>query len=115
MPVFLGNARLPQPDFSATSFNTPVIREASKSLEKGSGFESGLETWGRLRISRRNSTGSFPAAWASSSMKDWKTKQKALLLGARSAYVGTPSGISDAPKEKFGTNVPGNSLPGILA
>src|SRR5207249_7717583 len=84
MPVFLGSWRLPQPDFSATSLRTPIMRSASKSLEKGSGFALGLDTRGRLSRSRRNCTGSFPAACASSSTKDWKTKQKALLRGARS-------------------------------
>src|SRR5437588_3045028 len=115
MPVFFGSWRVHQPDFSATSFTTPLMRAASRSLPKGSGFALGLETRGRLRRSKRNCTGSFPAARASSSVKDWKTQEKALLRGARNAYVGTPRDISEAPKKKFGRKVPGNSSPGILA
>ena len=35
-------------------------------------------------------------------MNDWNTNENALLRGARSAPVGTPSGISVAWKSKFG-------------
>src|SRR5260370_5630633 len=91
------------------------MRAASRSEENGSGLASGVVMRDALRRSRRNCTGSFPAAWASSSVKDWKTQEKALLRGARRAYVGTPRGMSEAPKKKFGRKVPGNSLPGMLA
>ena len=47
-------------------------------------------------------------------MNDWKTHEYALLRGARSAHVGTPSGISDARIAKFGTNRAGNSVAGTL-
>src|SRR6267143_4174931 len=115
MPVSAGSLREPQPDFCATSLSTPLMRAASRSASAGfvEGVAVGMR--GEFRRSRRNWTGSFPAACASSSVKDWKTQEKALLRGARSAYVGTPRGISDAPKKKFGRKVPGNSLPGILA
>ena len=41
-------------------------------------------------------------------MNDWNTNEKALLPGARSAPVGTPSGIFESPKAKFGTKRAGN-------
>src|SRR5205809_1603023 len=117
MPVFWGSScwRLPQPDFSATSLRTPIMRAASRSASAGlaEGLADGMR--GALRRSRRNCTGSFPAACASSSVKDWNTQENALLRGARKAYVGTPRGISEAPKKKSCRKVPGNSLPGILA
>src|SRR6266436_6272084 len=115
MPVSLGRVRLPHADFSATSLRTPCMREASKSASPGLEEGGALVTRGALRRSRRNWTGSLPAAWASSSVKDWKTQEKALLPGARRAYVGTPRGIREAPKKKSGRNVPGNWLPEMLA
>ncbi len=48
-------------------------------------------------------------------MNDWKTNENALLRGARSAPVGTPSGINDDLNAKFGTNRAGNSVGGMLA
>jgi hypothetical protein len=51
----------------------------------------------------------LPTACASSSRNDWNAHENALLRGARSAPVGTPSGISVARKSKFGTNRAGNS------
>ena len=42
-------------------------------------------------------------------MNDWKTNASALLPGARSEPVGTPSGITDVPSAKFGTKRAGNS------
>ena len=67
-------------------------RKRRNGLPEGSG-----RTRGSPNSASRNSTGSLPAAWASSSMKDWKTKPSAFDLGARSGPVGTPSGISDMP------------------
>ena len=43
-------------------------------------------------------------------MKDWKAKAIALLEGARSGPVGTPSGIMDAPSDRCSTNRAGNSV-----
>ena len=63
----------------------------------------------RASSASRNASGSWPAAWASSSRKDWKTHENALLRGARIAPVGTPSGISEDWKSKLGTNRAGNS------
>ena len=59
--------------------------------------------------------GSLPAACAHSSMKDWNTKQNALLRGARIAKVGTPIGMVVAWNLKFGTKPAGNSFGGISA
>ena len=56
-----------------------------------------------------NASGSAPAAWASSSMKDWKTKASALEPGARSGPVGTPSGIMLVSYFTLGTKRAGNS------
>src|SRR5713101_1217293 len=115
MAVSLGRLREPHPDFSATSLSTPLMRAASRSASAGfvEGVAVGMR--GEFRRSRRNWTGSLPAACASSSVKDWKTHEKALVPGARRAYVGTPRGIREAPKKKLGRNVPGNWLPEMLA
>ena len=48
-------------------------------------------------------------------MNDWNTNESALLPGARSAPVGTPSGIVESPKSKFWTNRAGNSMPAMFA
>ncbi len=48
-------------------------------------------------------------------MNDWNTQQKALLPGARSANVGTPSGMVLARKAKSGTKLAGNWLGPIPA
>src|SRR5262245_58156520 len=101
-------ARFAHPDFSATAFNTPVMRSALKPSPAGFGR-------GVANRSRRNCSGSLPAALASSSMNDWYTHATALLLGARRAPVGTPSGINVASIAKFGTKPLGNSVAGMLA
>src|SRR5260370_452815 len=80
-----GSLREPQPDFSATSLRTPVMRAASPSASAGLVEGGAVGMRGELRRSRRNWTGSFPAACASSSVKDWKTQENALLRGARMA------------------------------
>src|SRR5438034_7398085 len=73
MPVFWGSScwRLPQPDFSATSLRTPIMRAASRSASAGlaEGLADGMR--GALRRSRRNCTGS--------------SQENALLRGARKA------------------------------
>jgi hypothetical protein len=48
-------------------------------------------------------------------MNDWNTNENAWLPGARSAPVGTPSGIFESPKSKFSTNSAGNWMPPMLA
>ena len=48
-------------------------------------------------------------------MKDWKTHDHALLPGARSAKVGTPSGITLATNAKSGTKLAGNCAGGMPA
>ena len=45
-------------------------------------------------------------------MKDWNTHEYAWLRGARSAHVGTPSGISDPCIAKFWMKRAGNSVAG---
>ena len=116
MPVPLGSVRVPQPDFSATALQHA---DHASGVDIGLGRVrriAGFLTRGSESRSRRNCTGSFPAAWASSSMKDWKTKEKALVRGARIAQVGTPSGNQRGLKiEKFVMNVPGNSFEGMFA
>ena len=47
-------------------------------------------------------------------MNDWYTHATALLRGARSAPVGTPSGMSEAWMAKFGTKPDGNSVGGMF-
>src|SRR5690606_13214373 len=87
MPVPGGSSfcRVPQPDFSATSSSTPRMRAGSKRVS----------VIAASRMPSRNSTGSLPAACASSSTNDWLTNASALLPGARSAPVGMPNGMSD--------------------
>ena len=48
-------------------------------------------------------------------MNDWNTNASALLPGARSAPVGTPSGITIVSNAKFGTKRAGNSSAPMLA
>src|SRR5437016_6770944 len=75
MPVSLGRVRLPHADFSATSLRTPCMRDASKSASPGLEEDDALATRGALRRSRRNWTGSLPAAWASSSRSEEHTSE----------------------------------------
>src|SRR3546814_3346742 len=62
-----------------------------------------------------NSSGSAPAAWASSSMNDWVTNARAFEPGARSGPVGTPSGMVETSSLQFGTNRAGNWVSAMLA
>ena len=108
MPVPFGSCACPSPTSRATSFSTPVMRSALKPSPPrvaGAGQRAGCAS-----RSSRNCSGSLPAACASSSMNDWNTNAKALLPGARSAPVGTPSGIIESPSAKFGTKRAGNSV-----
>ena len=66
-------------DFSAASLITSIMRLASKPSPP----RSGAGYFWLASISRRNCTGSFPAASASSSMNDWNTN--AVGVAARSA------------------------------
>src|SRR5262249_14339561 len=79
----------------------------------GAGAGSGIGFVSRIEY--RNSTGSLPAACASSSIKDWMTNETALLVGARSAPVGTPEAITEQSNAKLGTNRDGNSVGWIPA
>src|SRR6478609_2044325 len=97
-----------QPDRVATSLRTPAIRSLLK--PSPAGLLRGVAS-----RSRRNCSGSLPAALDSSSMNDWYTHATALLRGARSAPVGTPSGISEHSIAKFGTSPLGNSVLGMFA
>ena len=96
-PLGICREREAQTDFSAASSSTLRARSASTSPRAGAGVPR--PTRAARSIASRKSIGSFPAACASSSMNDWKTKQNALLPGARNAPVGIPNGISDAPNE----------------
>ena len=81
-----GKVRLPQLD---------LLRDVLQDAEHARGVDvrlvrdaadwRGFFTRGSESRSRRNCTGSFPAAMASSSMKDWNTNENALLRGARIA------------------------------
>ena len=83
-----GSARRPQPAFSATSFEH-AAHAAGIEVSAGPEAPAGLGSRrGGPSRSRRNWTGSRPAAWASSSMNDCITNAMALLPGARSGPVG---------------------------
>jgi hypothetical protein len=76
MPVPFGSlSRDVHPDFSRTSSSTPRMRDATSA-------PCGVSA-GSASRSRRNWSGSFPAASASSSMKLWVAKAMPLLPGAR--------------------------------
>ena len=67
-----GNAlRVSHADRAATAWSTPSARFASNPSPPSTG--AGICE--ALSRSTRNCTGSFPAAWTSSSMNDWNTHE----------------------------------------
>ena len=105
-------ASCPSPTSRATSSSTPRMRARRRSRRRRRRRRDRAASPSR---SSRNCSGSLPAACASSSMNDWITNASALLPGARSGPVGTPSGIIDASSAKFGTKRAGNSVAADVA